>query len=141
MKQMAEPSVWPVSLFGGEVFGGRCDYCAQTLSADAMSENLYQVHRGHIPALSAWLRILTPNEYGGLELRLRAEWFVGRDRPSLEQPLNLPCIVFKLFCNVCQMQNFPVTEIEAFTFRAEHSAHIEAVQINAVLHNFVGRAL
>jgi len=134
-------SEWPVSIFTCEVTGGRCDYCSQMLSTDAMSQNLYHVHRGHIPALSAWTRILSPDEYRGLELRLRVELFVGRDRPLLEDPLHLPCIIFKLFCNVCQAQRFPVTGSEVLTFRSEHSAHIEAVQINAVLQNFVGRAL
>src|SRR5437016_5774695 len=105
MKQTSVSSAWRVSILTGEVFGGRCDYCNTVLSAEAMSQNLYHSHRGHIPALSAWTRILSPEEYRGLELRLRVELFVGRDRPILEDPLHLPCIVFKLFCNACQIQS------------------------------------
>jgi hypothetical protein len=141
MKPTIKPSVWQVSVLGGEVFGGRCDYCKETFSADAMSQNLYRAHRRHMATMFVWARILTPNEYRGLELRLPVEWFVGRDRRLLEPTLHLPCIVFKLFCNFCQIERFPVTGSEVLTFRSEHSAHIEAVQINAVLQNFVGRAV
>lgn len=141
MAKTSISSEWPVSVFTCDVTGGRCDYCNQMLSVNAMSRNLYHAHRGHIPVVSMWVRILSPDEYRGLELRLRVELFVGRDRPLLEDPLHLPCIIFKLFCNVCQVQRFPVTGSEVLAFRSEHSAHIEAVQINAVLQNFVGRAL
>jgi hypothetical protein len=141
MKQTSVSSAWRVSLLTGEVFGGRCDYCNTTLSADAMSQNLYRAHQGHIPALSAWTRILSPEEYRGLELKLRVELFVGRDRPRLEDPLPLPCIVFKLFCNVCWIQTFPVTGSDVLSFRSQHSQHIQAVQVHTVLQNFVGRAL
>jgi hypothetical protein len=65
-------SEWPVSIFTCEVTGGRCDYCNQMLSADAMSQNLYHAHRGHIPALSAWARILSPGEYREVESYIRA---------------------------------------------------------------------
>jgi hypothetical protein len=141
MKQTSVSSTWRVSILTGEVFGGHCDYCNTVLSADAMSQNLYHVHRGHIPALSAWTRILSPEEYRGLELRLRVELFVGRDRPLLEDPLHLPCIVCKLFCNLCQIQSFPATLSDVLAFRSQHSQHIQALQVHTVLQNFVGRAL
>jgi hypothetical protein len=48
--------------------------------------------------------------------------------------------VFKLFCNVCQIQGFPVTESDVLAFRSQHSQHIQAVQVHTVLQNFVGRA-
>ena len=141
MKQTPTPSAWQVSIFTCEVFGGRCDYCNANLSADAMSQNFYDQHRGHIPAISLWARIFSPEEYRGLELRLRLELFVGRGRALLEQPLHLPCIVLKLVCTRCQAQTFPRAPADVTAFRAQHASHIAELHIHAVLQNFVGRAL
>ncbi|HEV2988352.1 MAG TPA: hypothetical protein VG759_07915 [Candidatus Angelobacter sp.] len=141
MKTTSVPSTWRVSILTGEVFGGHCDYCNTVLSAEAISQNLFEAHSGHIIAVSASVRILGPEEYRGLELKFRAEWFVGRDRQFLDAPVHLPCVVFKLYCDFCLTQQFPGTESDVTAFRTQHCRHIEAVRIHAVLHSFVGRAM
>jgi hypothetical protein len=141
MKQTSVSSAWRVSILTGEVFGGHCDYCNALLSADAISQNFYQEHRGHIPAISAWMRITRPQEYRGMELKLRVELFVGRDRPFLENPLHLPCIVLRFSCKLCQIQSFPVTQEDIQAFCSRHSRHIQAVRLHTVVQNFGGRAV
>src|SRR3989442_757634 len=62
MNRTSMPSAWRVSIFTGEVIGGRCDYCNTMLPAVAMSQDLYHAHRGHIPAISVWTRVVSPEE-------------------------------------------------------------------------------
>jgi len=141
MKQTSVSSAWRVSILTGEVFGGRCDYCNLILSVDALCRTSYQEHRSHLPHLSAWARIISPDQYRGLELKLPVEWFVARGRPFLENPLHLPCIVLKFSCKLCQIQSFPVTQEDTLAFCSTHSRHIQAVRLHAVVQNFGGRAV
>ena len=141
MKRTLIPSEWRVSVLTGEVFGGRCDYCNAILSADAVCRIWHQEHKGHMPTVSAWARIASPEEYRGLELKLPVEWFVGRGRPFLEKTLHLPGIIFKFSCTLCQIQRFPATGKEVLAFRSRHSGHMQAARLHAVVHNFGGRAV
>jgi hypothetical protein len=141
MKAMMRPAAWRVSMFGGEVFGGRCDYCNTALSADALSQDIFQKHRGHIPAISAWMRIARPQGYRGLELKLPVELFAGRHHPYVDKHLHLPAIVFKCSCKLCQIQQFPHSEKEVLSFCSQHSSHLRTTRLHAIVQNFGGRAV
>src|SRR5437660_11556283 len=116
---------WPTTIFTGEVFGGQCAYCNVKLSARALSGNLFQEHAGHVPSLALWIRVLSPDEFRGLELQLRAEFFVGLRRPVLDVPLQMPIIVLRFLCTHCLAEKSPITTADVLAFRTRHSEHIQ----------------
>ncbi|HEV2991043.1 MAG TPA: hypothetical protein VG759_21570 [Candidatus Angelobacter sp.] len=133
-------SAWQVSMLTCAVFGGRCSYCNTTLSADQLFHSLYQ-HKSHLAFVCAWVCIITPDEYRGLELNLPVELFLSRDRQFLEDVLHLPAIVFKFSCTHCQLQKFPATKREIRSFRTLHSGHLRLARLHAVVHTVGGRPL
>ena len=133
--------VWQTTIFTGEVFGGYCAYCNMELSASAVTGNLYRPHARHVPSVSLSVRLLNPEEYRGLELTLRAEFFVGRDRPILDLPLQIPSIVLGLHCAYCLAEKLPIIPDDVLTFRFQHKDHIQALRLHAVLQNFAAQPL
>ena len=139
MKQTSVSSTWRVSIFTGEVFGGHCAFCGIVLPNETLFHGLNQ-HQAHLAAVSVWVRIIHPEGYCGLELKLPADLFVKRDHPYLEKVLHLPAIVFQFSCLRCQIQS-AATNSEVRAFRSAHARHIHLARLHMVVQNRAGRAV
>lgn len=139
MRPRSRPAPWRVSILTFHVFGGHCAACGTVLTQQALFQNLDQ-HRTHVAAVSVWVRIVNPEDYRGLELKLPADLFVDRSHPFFEKILHLPGIVFQFSCLRCQVQS-AATESEAHAFCSSHARHIHLARLHMVVQNRTGRAV
>jgi hypothetical protein len=137
--QMVRP--WSVHILAFQIGKGYCGLCTRCLSVNELSDpqSIYEEHASHISQVSISGTIIGLSEYRGLEMNLPVAWFAAANYS--EGILTVPYAIFKLSCQYCHSEDFPLTSKDVRTFRALHGAHIESTYAHVVTHTPLGQII